>query len=141
MSEITRYSVPSVKIKNLKKVMENKVISVQKDDTLEDLVTKFRKYEFNGFPVLDRNELVGVVTKTDLMKILTITERKMDRIFASHVRDIMTHHPTTVTPETDLTEIVDIMNNNRVRTLPVLKSGKLKAILSYSDLVKNILVV
>ncbi|MFQ5976320.1 MAG: CBS domain-containing protein [Candidatus Hydrothermarchaeales archaeon] len=118
--------------------MEHKVVTVQKDYTIEELVTKFREYDFHGFPVLDKDELVGVVTKTDLLKIITITERKLSRMFASHVEDIMTPHPITITPKTNLLEAVDIMNKNRIRTLPILDGERLVGLLSYSDLVKTV---
>ncbi|MFQ5975119.1 MAG: HPP family protein [Candidatus Hydrothermarchaeales archaeon] len=138
MEEIKRYTVPSIKIKDLRKIMEHKVVTVQKDYTIEELVTKFREYDFHGFPVLDKDELVGVVTKTDLLKIITITERKLSRMFASHVEDIMTPHPITITPKTNLLEAVDIMNKNRIRTLPILDGERLVGLLSYSDLVKTV---
>ncbi|MFQ6136136.1 MAG: CBS domain-containing protein, partial [Candidatus Hydrothermarchaeales archaeon] len=114
MEEIKRYTIPSIKIKDLRKIVQHKVITVQKDDTLEELVAKFREHDFHGFPVLDKDELVGVVTKTDLLRIMTITERKLGRMFASHVEDIMTPHSITVAPETTLLEAVDIMNKNRI---------------------------
>ncbi len=138
MEEIKRYTVPSIKIKDLREIIEHKVITVQKDNTLEELIAKFREYDFHGFPVLDRDELVGVVTKTDLLKIVTITEGNVDRMFASHVGDIMTPHPITVSPENNLHEAVDIMNKNRIRTLPIVDGEKFVGLLSYSDLVRTI---
>lgn len=132
MEEIKRYTIPSIKIKDLRKIVQHKVITVQKDDTLEELVAKFREHDFHGFPVLDKDELVGVVTKTDLLRIMTITERKLGRMFASHVEDIMTPHPITVAPETTLLEAVDIMNKNRIRTLPIVDGKRLVGLLSYS---------
>ncbi len=138
MEEIKRYTVPNIKLKDLRKIMEHKVISVQKDDSIEELVKNFREHDFHGFPVLDGNKVVGVVTKTDLLKIITITERKVVRMFASHVEDLMTPHPITVDPEMNLQDAVDMMNKNRIRTLPIVDGEKFVGLISYSDLVKTI---
>lgn len=138
MEEIKRFIVPNIKIKDLKKIMEHKVISVQKDDSIEKLVKNFREHDFHGFPVLEGDRVVGVVTKTDLLKIVTITEGNVDRMFASHVEDLMTPHPITVSPETTLLEAVDMLNKNRIRTLPIVDGERFVGLLSYSDLVKTI---
>lgn len=138
MEEITRYTVPALKIKEIKKIVDHNVITVQKESTIEELIEKFKEYDFHGFPVLKEGELVGVVTKTDLLKIVTITERKMHRMFATHVEDIMTPHPITITLETSLLDAVDMMNNNRIRTLPIVEGKRFVGLLSYSDLVKTV---
>ncbi|MFQ5887074.1 MAG: HPP family protein [Candidatus Hydrothermarchaeales archaeon] len=138
MEEIRRYTVPSIKIKDLRKIMEHKVVTVQKDDTIEELVAMFREHDYHGFPVLDNDKVVGVVTKTDLLKIVTITPRKVGRMFASHVEDIMTPPPNTVDPHTTLLEAVDMLNKNRIRTLPIVDGERFIGLLSYSDLVKTI---
>ncbi len=138
MEEIRRYTVPSIKIRDLKKIMENPVISVQKEDTIEHLVNQFREHDFHGFPVMDNDKVVGVVTKTDLLKIVTITPRKVGRMFATHVEDIMTPHPISVSPDNTLLDAVDMLNKNRIRTLPIVDDGKFVGLLSYSDLVKTI---
>ncbi len=138
MEEIRRYTVPSIKIRDLKKIMENPVVSVQKDDTIEHLVNQFREHDFHGFPVMDGDEVVGVVTKTDLLKIVTITARKVGRMFASHVEDIMTPHPISVSSDDTLLDAVDMLNKNRIRTLPIIDDGRFVGLLSYSDLVKTI---
>lgn len=141
MEEIKRYTLPSIKIKNFKTVLEKKVVTIQKDDPIDELFVKFSEYNFHGFPVLDKDELVGVVTKSDLLNITTIDERRPEMMFASHVEDIMTPRPITVFLETDLSEAVDIMNKNRIRTLPIEDDEKLIGLLSYSDLVKTIVIV
>lgn len=138
MEEIKRYAVPSIKIQDLKTIREQKVITVQKDDSIEQLMAKFREHNFHGFPVLDKDELAGVVTKSDLLKLVTITETKLSKLFTSHVEDIMTPNPITVTPETTLPEAADIVNKNHVKTLPIKDGKRFVGVLSYSDLVKNI---
>jgi CBS-domain-containing membrane protein len=46
----------------------------------------------------------------------------------------MTPNPHTITPETDLDEVVRLMERHRVKRLPVLEEGKLVGIVSRANL-------
>jgi len=130
-SEIRRYTLPMVKVEE---IMAKNVIAVEKSKTIEELVKNFRKYEFHSFPVTEEGKLVGIVTKTDLLKI--ISSEKMSAVFASCVEDIMTPNPITISPEAYLVDAINIMKKNRIRILPVVENEKMVGILSYSDLVR-----
>jgi CBS domain-containing protein len=55
------------------------------------------------------------------------------------VRDIMTHNPRTVSPETRLQEVASIMCLYRIPALPVVdENGKLVGNISEMDLLKNL---
>jgi CBS domain-containing protein len=127
-----KYSLPPTAVSE---IMTRNVLTVDKYDLIEELVKKFRKHDYHSFPVLDKERLVGVVTKTDLLAVI---EKKLGNIAATHVEDIMTPHPITVTPNTALSDAANSMRKNHVRNLPVVEDVKLIGLLSYSDLVKTI---
>ncbi|MGB9868216.1 MAG: CBS and ACT domain-containing protein [Bacillota bacterium] len=52
------------------------------------------------------------------------------------VRDRMTRNPTTVTPETSVPDALEIMKQNGVRRLPVVKNGVLVGIVTQMDLLR-----
>lgn len=120
----------------VKEIMTKKVIRAGKDDTIEELVKKFKKYDFHSFPVLYDEKVVGIVTKTDLLGC--IDNKKLANIAVAHVEDIMTPHPVTIAPDTPLQEAADHMSKNHVRILPVVEGERLVGLLSYSDLVKTV---
>ncbi len=126
------YSLPDI---NVGEIMTKDVIAVEKAETIEKLIKKFKKYDFHSLPVVYKDRLVGICTKTDLLKVI---ERKLANIAATHVEDIMTPHPITVESSTHLSEASELMRKNHIRILPVVDEGRLVGLLSYSDLVKTI---
>jgi acetoin utilization protein AcuB len=63
------YQLSCMKVKN---VMITDVIVVHPDDTIKEVVAISEKYRIGTFPVVDDNgNLVGIITNTDLLHIIT----------------------------------------------------------------------
>jgi CBS domain-containing protein len=45
------HRLPRIKVEQ---IMTKEVVTVNEDDSLEELAEKFRKHHFNGFPVIDK---------------------------------------------------------------------------------------
>lgn len=54
----------------VKDVMTKKVITVQEDTPIEDAARLMADQKVGGLPVMRGNELVGIITQTDLFKIM-----------------------------------------------------------------------
>ncbi len=50
--------------------MNKEVLSVQAESSIVDLADKFRDSSVRSFPVFDDNKLVGIVSRTDVLKAL-----------------------------------------------------------------------
>ncbi len=127
------YTLPQVLVSE---VMTKGVITVEKDATIEWLVRKFKKHDYHSFPVLHKDQLVGIVTKTDLLSV--IDNKKLSNIAVTHVKDIMTPHPISISADSRLRDGAELMQKNHVRILPVVEGGRLIGLLSYSDLVRTV---
>jgi len=55
---------------NLKDVMVKEPITVTADTNIKDVAEIFYNQSFHSFPVIENDELVGIVTTTDLVKYL-----------------------------------------------------------------------
>lgn len=96
-----------------------------------DAAGLMRQYDVGVIPVVDGDELVGLVTDRDLvLRVLA------DRQEAGGVRlgDIVTRSPVTVSPDTKLSDARDLMAEHKVRRLPVLKGDQLVGIVSMGDI-------
>jgi len=131
---VDRYMLPRLKVEQ---VMTKKVMTIDKDAALDELVKNFRKYDYHAFPVLSGEKLVGIVTKTDILKIFGL--EKLGDVLASHINDIMTAPPSTISPDVYIEDAVNTMLKQHIRTLPVVKNGRLTGLISHSDVVKRIL--
>lgn len=56
--------------------MNPRVIVVTPDTTLRECVTLLREKKISGVPVMDGDELVGMVTENDILELLEIHEHK-----------------------------------------------------------------
>ncbi len=55
---------------NIEQVMTKHVRTAQKDDTIHDVAEILSTSDFHALPVMDEDEIVGIVTSTDLLKYL-----------------------------------------------------------------------
>lgn len=55
---------------NIEQVMAKNVKTAQKDDTIHDVAQVLATNDFHALPVMDKDEIVGIVTSTDLLKYL-----------------------------------------------------------------------
>jgi IMP dehydrogenase len=90
-------------------------------------------YTFSGFPILDaKQRLVGLLTSTDI---------KYSREQDTKVADVMSKNVITADPGTTLQEAYELMMNNKIGKLPLVKKDKLVGLYSFADvrtLVENV---
>ncbi|MEA3294616.1 MAG: CBS domain-containing protein [Euryarchaeota archaeon] len=92
-----------------------------RDEVLEILKNK----HISGVPVVKNNGLVGIVTRTDLLKN---TEEEQLAI-------LMTRDPITISPEQSMVEASRIILNTGVRRLPVVIDNTLIGIITLTDII------
>jgi CBS domain-containing protein len=136
-------------------VMTRNVVSVNLDSSVFEAAQRMILNRISGLPVLNASgELVGVVTEGDLLRRAeTGTERRRpswlefflgqgrlaDEYVRSHGRkigDVMTPGPETIVEETPLDEIVAIMEQKRIKRLPVMRGEHMVGIVSRANLVQ-----
>jgi len=140
--------VPKIKVEHL---MSTELITLEKGDGLEKLLKTIETYDYNSYPVLQEGELVGIVEKVDLLRVLKrdivpeeffytpIGTKNLTTLLAKQVGDIMTRKAFTVAPEDDLEEAVLQMLKHDVRNLPVVKEGDLVGIITCGDVLSHLL--
>jgi CBS domain-containing membrane protein len=55
---------------NIEQVMTKQVKTAQKDDTIHEVAEILSNNDFHALPVMDHDEIVGIVTSTDLLRYL-----------------------------------------------------------------------
>ena len=81
-------------------------------------------------PVVEEAKLVGLITDRDLV-LRVLADRKNP--IEVMVGDICTSSPVTVTPDMKLSEARELMEEHKVRRLPVMKGEELVGVLSLGD--------
>lgn len=138
-----------------KEVMTPEVETIRRDATILEAARTMLRRGVSGLPVVNANgRLVGVVTEGDfLRRAETGTERRHPRWLEfllgpgrlaseyvhSHgrkVEEVMTPKVITVSTETPLQEVVQIMERHQIKRVLVANDGKVVGIISRANLVQ-----
>jgi len=87
----------------------------QPGSTLREVARKMSEGDFGSMPVVEGDRLVGVVTDRDIA-IRGVAEGLGSD---AEVGQVMTPDPVCVSPDTDVEEAVDIMEEEQIRRLYV----------------------
>jgi len=114
----------------VEEVMNRNVVVAKPTVTLREAAKVMGDMNMGSLVIFEEGKILGIVTSTDVLK--AIGEGKdPDKTL---VQDIMTRDVITVQADDDLEKAVEIMIENKIKRLPVLKSGKLVGIITVSDI-------
>ena len=121
--------------------MTRAVKTVTRDLTVRDLGAMFERDDFNTYPVLEDGQVVGIVTKFDLLKCFAFKPSQMvprySELMNRTVADIMISDFIYVRSDTKLTRVLQLMVEHRLRSIPVIDSGhRLAGIIAREDVVR-----
>lgn len=135
----TRPRLPSNMAVTARDLMTTDVETVSPDDDISEVLTRLARAEFNGFPVVEDGDLVGIVTQSDLVDLFQPSDRTLwipigfppflesleyaidlswDELdtgidlvknAGKPVRTVMTEDVVTVEPDDDLDHILDLL--------------------------------
>ncbi len=117
-------------------LMESDVQSAEKDSKAE-LLASYMMEGFGSVPIVDAQaKLLGIVSEFDLLTAL----RKGKKLNDVSAGDLMTANPVSVTKDTDVVTLIDVLQNNHLIRVPVVDAvGKLIGIVARRDLLRGYL--
>ena len=114
----------------------NDIWSISPDKSVYDAIHLLAEKEIGALLVMQGDQLVGVISERDYARQI-ILKGKSSR--ETKVADIMTTKVTTAEPGQDIGECMALMNDRRIRHLPILESGEVVGVLSIGDLIRAII--
>lgn len=120
--------------------MTRDVKTVARDVNMLELSEMFERDDFNSYPVEEDGQVVGIVTKFDILKCFAFTPTKMVPHYAElmnrTIGDVMTPEFIYVRPDTRLTRVLQLMVEHRIRSIIVLDNAqRLVGIISREDVI------
>src|ERR1700680_1148082 len=138
-------------------IMTRPVITVTPETTTVEAANTMLRRHVSGLPVVDATgKLVGIISEGDFIRRSEIgTQRRRGRLLkfilgpggqatdyvhehGGKVGEIMTPEPMTVTEDTDLEEIVHLMEKNNIKRLPGTGGDKVVGIVSRANLLQAV---
>jgi CBS domain-containing protein len=138
-------------------IMTRPVIVVTPETTIVEAANTMLQKHVSGLPVVDATgKLVGIVSEGDFIRRSEIgTQRKRGRWLrfilgpgksasdfvhehGRKISEVMTRSPLTISEDTALDEIVELMEKNNVKRLPVIRADKVVGIVSRANLLQAV---
>lgn len=125
-------------------IMTSPVITVGPEAPLIAASALLASHGFTAAPVVDEHHrVIGIVTEADLIRDQVPPEgwpRDATRVDRSAVTvgEVMTGSPTSMSPENDVAEIVALMLDSRIRSIPIVDDGELVGIVSRRDILRAV---
>ena len=111
------------------------VVTIRPDDTVEHLLAVLEERGIGALVVSEDGQTVaGIVSERDVVRHL---HRSGAAVLSGPVSASMTADVHTASPDDHLDELARQMTERRVRHVPVVVDGKLHAIISIGDVVKQ----
>ena len=118
------------KVKSAEDLTIRDVVTITPDSTILDVQSKMQDELISGLPVVDGDEIIGIISKRDIRPVLKSEPNKT-------VKDIMTSDVVTVEEPITAEEALNIAYENKVERLPVLHDGKLVGIITIKDILNQ----
>jgi len=150
----------------VKDAMTKNPVVCTAETTLRDAVSLMRKNHIGGLPVMEGNELVGILTESDLISLLETekmsddlwlpspfeiievpireyinwekTKHALTKIGDMPVKKVMSRHVVTATEEMEIEAAAALMLKEEIVRLPVLRGKTLVGILARADIINAV---
>ena len=147
-------------------IMNVKPVTVQAEASVSEAAAILRENKISGLPVLDGERLVGIVSESDLLRLLSVEEEEgglwlpspfeifevpfrdlvkwermrsaLDEIPKKKVSGVMSRNLHEVGPGDSIEEAAGIMTRHRINRLPVVEEGRLVGIVTRGDIISGL---
>ncbi|GER93759.1 CBS domain-containing protein [hot springs metagenome] len=118
-------------------LMTTDVVVLSEDAKLVEAIKKLSDNNISSIVIVDRHIPLGIITERDIARIAATSNPA--EINSLPVSNLMSRNPVTVYKNADIVTALEIMERNRIRRLIVTdRIGKLKGIITYSDILKKL---
>ena len=127
-------------------IMTSPVITLKKQDSLEKAELLFKKHHIRHIPVVSDDEVVGMLSYTDLLRlsfadVTDSADADADAMVYNMftIKQVMIKNVITVSESNSIKEVAEILATKEFHALPVVSNNKLVGIITTTDLIKYLL--
>jgi tRNA nucleotidyltransferase (CCA-adding enzyme) len=111
-------------------IMSTPVRTISPDITMEEAGGIMLRYGYTGMPVVQGNEMVGVISRRDVDKA------RIHELGHAPVKGFMSSQVMSINPDTSIDDIQKLMVEFDIGRLPVVDGGRLAGIVSRTDILR-----
>ncbi|HHV23637.1 MAG: CBS domain-containing protein [Methanosarcina sp.] len=149
----------------IKDVMNPNVVFCKPDDTVREAAKILKENNVSGAPVLEGEELVGIISEADLLKLLILPEKRdlwlpspfevieipirellsweetkkmLSDVGSTKIEEIMKKDVHTISSEASVEEASEHMIKHRINRLPVTEDSRMVGIVTRGDIIQGL---
>ena len=123
-------------VKNIIEAKGNATFTITPDTSVYQALELMVEKNVSALLVMENDALAGIFTERDYARKVILKGKASKE---TPVREIMTEHVITVSPDSTIEECMQLMTNKYIRHLPVMESEKIVGIISIGDVVRYII--
>lgn len=126
-------------------IMTKDLVTLDPTESLYDAEKLFNKHNIRHIPVVEDRRIVGVISRSDLLRIsysnLSEDEETIETlIYDSYtIPQVMTRVPVTVESDATVKEVAELLSMQSFHSIPVVENGNLVGIVTTTDLINYLL--
>lgn len=149
----------------VKDVMNPNIVFCKPDNTIREAAKILKENNVSGAPVLEGEELVGIISEANLLKLLILpekgglwlpspfevieiplrellgweeTKKMLSDVGSTKIEEIMTKDVHTISSEASVEEASEHMIRHRINRLPVTEDNRLVGIVTRGDIIQGL---
>ena len=119
----------------IKNLMSEDIITIDKDQNLSDALKLLRKHNVSRLPVTNNKQLVGIISERDIADKLGSSKYESMPASRLHISSVMVKDVFTVPQTMQLDEVAKLMLENGIGSVPVMEDDEMVGIVSKADFV------
>jgi len=119
----------------VKDVMVTNLITIEAETTVKKAAELMDKHDIGCLIVVSYGNPIGIVTERDMLKRILLQKRDIAK---TRVGNIMSAPLIATTPQTDIRDAIRLMNERRIKKLPVVEEGELVGLVSLTDVMRSL---
>jgi len=119
----------------IKDVMVTNLITIEAEATVKKAAEIMDKHDIGCLIVVSYENPIGIITERDMLKRVLLQKRDLAK---TKVGNIMSAPLIAANPQTDIRDAVRLMNERRIKKLPVVEEGQLIGLVSLTDVMRSL---
>lgn len=121
-------------IQNMLKRKGSHVVTITPDASVADAVISLAENKIGAIVVSSNGKTIdGILSERDIVRSIAVPATDTTQM---HVAEIMTENVQTCAMSTSISELMELMTQNRIRHVPVEVDGELSGLVSIGDVVQ-----
>lgn len=130
----------------VKEIMSKDIITINENDEFLKFIDKIKEKDYFGFPVVNNyNEIVGIITQSDLLKLILFHGSRAAKMVETEtftgipsIKYLMSAHPITLTPDDTIDDAAAVMGEYGIQCIPIVYDNLVVGIVGKKDILNKI---